>query len=198
MSEASPARPRAGARERVLAAALACATESGMDAVTIDAIRARSGVSVGSLYHHFGDKQGVFAALFVAGVEHFGEIAMAAMAKGDSAEAGLRALVEDYLDWVVTHPDWARFLLAARPRLESAAGPLLRDANGRYFTALRDWLKRWPETRHLAGRPALVLALVFGPVDYLVRPWLDGLMPASPLEHRDALADAAVRALLGG
>ena len=39
---------------------------------------------------------------------------------------------------------------------------------------------------------------VFGPVDYLVRPWLDGLMPASPLEHRDALADGAVRALLGG
>ncbi|HAJ41162.1 MAG TPA: TetR family transcriptional regulator, partial [Alcanivorax sp.] len=64
--------------------------------------------------------------------------------------------------------------------------------------ALRDWLKRWRETRHLAGRPALVLALVFGPLDYLVRPWLDGLMPASPLEHRDALADAAVRALLGG
>ena len=43
MSEASPARPRAGARERVLAAALACATECGMDAVTIDAIRLRSG-----------------------------------------------------------------------------------------------------------------------------------------------------------
>ena len=197
MSEASPLRPRPGARERVLAAALACATESGMDAVTIEAIRARSGVSVGSLYHHFGDKQGVFTALFVAGVEHFGEIAMAAMARGDSAEAGLRALVGDYLEWIVAHPDWARFLLTARPRLESLAGHQLRDANGRYFTALSHWLNRWPETRPLARRPTLVLALVFGPVDYLARPWLDGLMPASPLEHRDALADGVVSALLG-
>ncbi|QJX02545.1 TetR/AcrR family transcriptional regulator [Alcanivorax sp. IO_7] len=167
-----------------------------MDAVTIEAIRARSGVSVGSLYHHFGDKQGVFTALFVAGVEHFGEIAMAAMARGDSAEAGLRALVGDYLEWIVAHPDWARFLLTARPRLESLAGPQLRDANGRYFTALSHWLNRWPETRPWPAAPPWCWP--WYSARWTTWPALARRLDArQPLEHRDALADGVVSALLG-
>ena len=51
-------------RQDILNAALACATEGGVDAVTIDGVRARCGASVGSIYHHFGNKDGIVAALF--------------------------------------------------------------------------------------------------------------------------------------
>ena len=51
-------------RQDILNAALACAAEGGVDAVTIDGVRARCGASVGSIYHHFGNRDGIVAALF--------------------------------------------------------------------------------------------------------------------------------------
>lgn len=49
-------------RERVLAVALEQLERGGEAAVRIDEINQRSGVSIGSLYHHFGDRDGVIAA----------------------------------------------------------------------------------------------------------------------------------------
>ena len=51
-------------RQDILNAALACAVDGGVDAVSIDGVRARCGASVGSIYHHFGNKDGIVAALF--------------------------------------------------------------------------------------------------------------------------------------
>eukprot|EP01030_Chromulinospumella_sphaerica_P002207 gene2207-2161_t len=50
----SPAEAPTDRRQDILNAALACAAEGGVDAVTIDGVRARCGASVGSIYHHFG------------------------------------------------------------------------------------------------------------------------------------------------
>lgn len=49
-------------RNRVLAVALDQLETGGEAAVRIDEIRDRSGVSIGSIYHHFGDREGVIAA----------------------------------------------------------------------------------------------------------------------------------------
>jgi AcrR family transcriptional regulator len=49
-------------RNRVLAVALEQLESGGEAAVRIDEIRDRSGVSIGSIYHHFGDREGVIAA----------------------------------------------------------------------------------------------------------------------------------------
>ena len=43
-------------KDSILTAALACITDVGADATTIEMIRERSGASIGSLYHHFGNK----------------------------------------------------------------------------------------------------------------------------------------------
>ena len=60
----SPAEAPTDRRQDILNAALACAAEGGVDAVTIDGVRARCGASVGSIYHHFGNRDGIVAALF--------------------------------------------------------------------------------------------------------------------------------------
>jgi len=57
----SPAEATADRRQDILNAALACAAEGGVDAVTIDGVRARCGASVGSIYHHFGNRDGIVA-----------------------------------------------------------------------------------------------------------------------------------------
>ena len=122
MIEASPARPGAGARERVLAAALACATESGMDAVTIDAIRLRSGVSVGSLYHHFGDKQGLFEAVIDREIANVEAVITESLAEPgeprELVERGIRA----FFTYVRDHPDGHAVLIRDAPLHVSGVG----------------------------------------------------------------------------
>jgi AcrR family transcriptional regulator len=55
------ARPRT-TREWVLAVALEQLDVGGEAAVRVDQISAESGASIGSIYHHFGDREGVIAA----------------------------------------------------------------------------------------------------------------------------------------
>lgn len=189
---------KTSARNRILDAALACVSERGIQGTTIEAIRERGGVSVGSLYHHFDGRQAILAALFIEGVNDFGERALAALEHSRSLDDGVRALVGTYLAWVEEKPDWARFLLSARPLVEREAADALRERNRLWFRALRAWLQRWPETRPLARRPVLALAWIFGPAEYLARLWLDGVLPGNPSDHADELAGAAVAAIRGG
>ncbi|GAA3419854.1 TetR/AcrR family transcriptional regulator [Streptosporangium vulgare] len=51
-------------RERLLAAALDLYEREGADGFTMTAVTGTSGVSVGSLYHHFGSFDGLAAALY--------------------------------------------------------------------------------------------------------------------------------------
>ena len=55
-----------GTRDRVVAVVVAMLEEGGEAAVRIEDVRERSGVSIGSIYHHFGDRDG----LIVAGQVH--------------------------------------------------------------------------------------------------------------------------------
>jgi AcrR family transcriptional regulator len=58
----SQAAARPSTRDRVLAVAIAQLEAGGEAFVRIDEIRDRSGVSIGSIYHHFGDRDGVIVA----------------------------------------------------------------------------------------------------------------------------------------
>ncbi|MBP0614438.1 TetR/AcrR family transcriptional regulator [Jiella mangrovi] len=57
--------------ETLLDAAETLILDGGADAATIAAIAARAGVSVGSVYHHFRDKQAIFIALSQRTLEFF-------------------------------------------------------------------------------------------------------------------------------
>jgi AcrR family transcriptional regulator len=55
-------------QEAILSAALECFTSRGFAATTVEEIRRRSGASIGSIYHHFGGKEGLAAELCVEGL----------------------------------------------------------------------------------------------------------------------------------
>src|SRR5688572_4327023 len=94
-------RPRAGERrEHILAAALEVFTEKGYSATTIADVRERSAASVGSIYHHFGDKEGIAAALYVECLRDYQEAFLEAFADERSAERGVKAMVRQHLSWV--------------------------------------------------------------------------------------------------
>ena len=60
-------------KQSVLEAALECFSELGVEGTTIHQIQRRAGCSIGSIYHHFGSKEGIAEELFILGVQRLNQ-----------------------------------------------------------------------------------------------------------------------------
>jgi AcrR family transcriptional regulator len=181
-------------REDILGAALAAFDRRGVSAATLDEIRAGSGASIGSIYHHFGDKEGIAEALYAQVLGDYQRGFVAALA-GKGAEEGVRAVVEHHLRWAEAHPAGMRFLLGppTRPPSSPPAGDAVAELNRGFFAEVRGWLSEHPELR--AVDLATGHALWLGPATEYCRHWLAGRAPKPDRARRELFADAAWRSL---
>jgi AcrR family transcriptional regulator len=178
-----------GRKEQILDAALRAFTEKGFAAATVADVRDLSGASTGSIYHHFGDKEGLAAALYVEALRDYQQGVLAVLERERDAERGVKALVRHHLRWVASHPDQARFLLAGRP---PGAAERLHEMNREAFAAVRAWL----DERGLRRIPLdLVYAVVFGPAQEFCRGWLRDRTKSAVTTAERVLAVAAWRAV---
>ncbi|MEX2194569.1 MAG: TetR/AcrR family transcriptional regulator [Thermoleophilaceae bacterium] len=199
MATVTRASATAGRRDAILRAALQCFTERGYGATTMAQVGRRSGASIGSMYHHFGGKEQLAAALYVEGMHDYQRGAAAALAQSPGAEGGVRALVRHHVAWVVEDPRRARFLLGSRPAevAEATAGPL-RGMNRAFFRAVRAWLDPHVESGRIRGLPFEVhYAVLLGPSQELARLWLAGRTDTDPESAAEHLARAAWNAVKG-
>lgn len=81
---------RASARERILEAGYAIAAQSGVAAVTLDAVADRAGVSKGGLLYHFPSKEALISGMVEGLCSRFGDLADAA-ARADPEPTGRSA-----------------------------------------------------------------------------------------------------------
>lgn len=184
---------RSSRKDDILKAALACFTEVGVDACTIETIRDRSGASIGSLYHHFGNKERIIAALYLAGTAEYAALLERGFAEVGSAEACVKLLVTSYVDWVVANPDWARFILHSRGRVEAGEmGEQLRMANRQQYARIYGALADYRERGLFRTMPVECFAsVIIGPSQDLARNWLAGRTQATLADCRDLLAQVA-------
>ncbi len=182
-------------KREILEAALICFSESGIESTTIDMIRAQSGASVGSIYHHFGSKEGVAAALYIAALEGHAEQQFALLAQTQSAEEAIKILVYTYVDWVTANPQLARYLQQARGYvLNGPHADSLKTRNSERFELLLPYIKRYRDDGVLSVFPKeLYPALILGATKDYCRNWLAGRVKTAPSEHREVLATAAWR-----
>lgn len=181
---------RPSRKDEILQAALACFTEHGVDVTTIEMIRDRSGASIGSLYHHFGNKERIIAALYLAGTAQYADLLQRGFASAASAEACVKLLVTSYIDWVVANPDWARFILHSRSRVEAGEmGDALREANRQHFAQILTALAEYRRQGLFKALPDDCFAsVVIGPTHDLARNWLAGRTQNELGECRELLA----------
>jgi AcrR family transcriptional regulator len=175
-------------RETILEAALE-SLEAGEE-VTIESVRERSGASVGSIYHHFSDKEGILGALYAEVLGGYQAGVLRTLKSAPDAEEGIKALVRHHLRWVERHPERARLLLdgVARVRAEQE----VEELNQSLFAAFEEWAGR--QENLCSMRREVFFSAVFGPAQTLSRSWLvrrDG----SLRQVEDDLADAAWRAV---
>lgn len=185
---------RAQLKREILSAALACFNEQGLEPTTILDIRTRCGTSVGNIYHHFGNKEGLIAALFFCVLDDQARLRETALQAAPSSEGGVAALVHTYVDWVTAEPELARFQFQARASV--AKGPqaaALSERNRQRNRQIRDWLLRQLQAGELRlNVPGeLVPSLIIGQAENYCRAWLSGRVQSPPTQFREPLARAA-------
>ncbi|MGV0772346.1 TetR/AcrR family transcriptional regulator [Mycobacterium syngnathidarum] len=186
----SPSKAK-GARDRLISVARRRFAAEGTIAPTLDEMRREAEVSVGSLYHHFPDKPALAAAVYAQVMAEYQDGFLAMLREQATAEDGIRGGVRNHLDWVAAHRGEAALLLG--DRLDSAA---LREANGNFFAAVRDWWR--PHHTYgalVAMRPGITAALWLGPAQEYARYWIAGEIPDMDSEAIEMFADAAWKAL---
>ncbi|MGZ9934737.1 TetR/AcrR family transcriptional regulator [Streptomyces sp. NC-S4] len=160
--------------EQVLDAALRLYASSGEAGLTLGAITSASGVSSGSIYHHFGSLDGVVAALALGALEQLLAELGAALLQAADARSGIRAVVLAYLDFVQANPDAARLVHSVTAdRLGMAHAREIRDTQEARLTPITLWIHAHQESGELVPLSApLVESLAMGPVVGVVRRWL--------------------------
>ncbi|MFE6761547.1 TetR/AcrR family transcriptional regulator [Streptomyces sp. NPDC057689] len=170
--------PKQQRGEATAAQVLDCALElyaaDGEDGLTLAAITSASGVSAGSIYHHFGSLQGVTLALAQSWLGRLlGEV-VEAMRQVTDARGGVYALTEAYLRFVQKHPDAARLVHSVTADREAITNARqLRGAQEARIAPLAAWLHAHRESGELVALPLPVLeSLILGPVTSIARRWL--------------------------
>lgn len=188
---------RAELKRAILRVALDCFNTQGIEATTIEMIRSACDTSVGAIYHHFGSKEGLVAALFFAAMDDQAALRLKYLAAAQSTRDGVNALVLSYVDWVAEQPEWARYQFNAR--FAVANGPHkaeLAEKNRARNQQLQEWFSQAGVGDELAGLPyELVPSLIIGPSESYCRAWLSGRVGKSPKVYREVLAEAAWRSL---
>jgi AcrR family transcriptional regulator len=188
---------RQASRRSVLRHALSLFNANGVEATTIDDLKRASGQSVGTIYHHFKNKEGVVGALFFVAFDDQSR-AIAERIQGlDDGHAVVDALIQAYAEWITAQPECAHFVFLARETV--AQGPFGDDLHQRLLDRYRpidDVLAREAEAGRVLPLPAdLVPSLVLGPLEFYARGWLAGRRQAAPADHAARFATAAWRSL---
>lgn len=188
MEAATAARPRA-----ILDAALEVFSEKGYSGARVADVRRISGASTGSIYHHFGGKEELAAALYAEGLADYQRGLLRTLERHDDAEEGVRAIVRHHLRWVAANPRLARFLVNRRETEVLAAGEeRVRDMNRRTFAETSAWLRPHVEAGEIKDLPTdLYYTLLIGPAQEYSRHWLGRRMRSSIKQAENVLADAA-------
>lgn len=187
-------------RARLLQAATQLFADEGYDAVGVERLRSRAGVSNGSFFHLFAAKEDLAAELLVSCVIDYQAAIVAALSRCDDATTGVAAIVRTHIHWVMENQSKARFMLDdARAAWFAKAADRLKTHNATFGAAIERWRAPLVARGHLRDVSTEVfLATVIGPANLICRTWITGrkLSAASPARSEDELVALAQHALV--
>ncbi|GHF24394.1 TetR family transcriptional regulator [Streptomyces mashuensis] len=173
----TPKQPRGEATaEHLLTTALKVYASAGQQGFTVNAVTAAGGVSLGSLYHHFGSFDGLAAALYTRCMDRLFDAMADAVRRTRTARTGVQAMVRAYLRFTEEHRDAALFLHAsAYSGYLAAHAAQVHSAKLDKLAPLTGRLREYAERGEIAPLPAsLVETLIMGPVAEAARRHLSG------------------------
>lgn len=183
-------------RASVLRAALECFTRNGIDGTTIGDIQKSARCSVGSLYHHFGSKEGIAEELFIEGISRFNQGMVRRLRRAQGAEESVKAVVRFYCDWSTRNRALASYLHSRDIDFSADARVRLKDVYRSYIKEVFVWFAPFVASGEMRALPAdAYVPLISGPIQEYVRRWLSGHYERPPGAMKELFADAAWKAV---
>lgn len=179
-------------RQLILETALALFTRRGFFNTSVHDIQRIAGVSIGSIYHHFKNKEGLAKALYDDQVEHMARAMEAIMAEHRSAHDRCRAVISHLFDLTEASPEAMQFILYAKHR-EFLPGekPV---CSSRPFELMKQMVIEGMAAGEIREMESYVAATaLFGGAIRLVYLRLDGVLPKPLPEYLDAAWECAWR-----
>jgi AcrR family transcriptional regulator len=151
-----------GKRARILDAALTLFAEGGYEATSTSSIAKLAGVSEGTVFHHFGSKQGLLAAV----ATRYGQLVVQNMFESVATQGPIdvRAMMERLFDFAERHGRIHQVIAMANGPADWGAG--VRAFNRVVIAALSEAFRGWNEQGTIrCGRPDIAARLIFSMVD---------------------------------
>lgn len=189
-----------GARERILDASLRLFVSQGYFNTNVPDISKASRCSVGSIYHHFVNKEEIAAHIYRDGISQFRVALSEAIDTQANLETSIKSIVVAFLTFAESHELLARYLWLSR-HVEFITKDVSRpttvgfDKLGRKLTSM---IKNAFRKNELPAMKAEVIwNTIFGiPLSY-TRDWLEGYTSEKPTAVAQVVANASWGALKG-
>lgn len=138
-----------------------------MQRTTVEQVRKRAGVSNGSFFHHFPNKQDLAEAVYLQGLEQHQAELLAVLTPQLELRAGIEGVVHRHLSWMADNPRLATFLLAPPDWIAPRDAPQISASSREFFRSVAQWL----QGHGWAGTPELgiVIAIWTGPAQEYAR-----------------------------
>lgn len=184
--------PSGEIHERIITAALWLFTQRGYFSTTVPDVARAAQVSVGSIYHHFKDKEDVARVLYADLVERLQDALMEIASRHASAHDRCRAVMAMLFEMTESNRDAMDFMLYAKHRefLPSE----LPVCSSRPFETMRRFVQEGMARGEIRQMDLMVAtSCLFGGAIRLITARLDGVL-AEPLPERlDAVWGCAWR-----
>lgn len=182
--------PRPDTRYLVLDTALALFTDRGYFSTSVHDISRVSGVSIGSIYHHFGDKEGVAGALYEQLTARMVSLISEIRRRHDSAHDQARELISRLFELTEVEPRAMEFMLYAKHReFLPNHGPV---CSSKPFVLMREIVKEGMARGEIRPMETLVASTsLFGGALRMVTSRLDGLVELPLPHYLDAVWECA-------
>src|SRR3569623_2485324 len=163
-------------RTLVLSAALRLFTEKGYFNTSVHDIGRTAGVSSGSIYHHFGDKEGLARTLYAALTTLMQHLIEDVVHMEGSSHDQARELVARLFAWAEAEPWEMDYLLYAR--LREFLPDEAPKCTTRPFVMMREMISRGIARGEIRQMDVMVAsASLFGGPIRMITTRLDGILP---------------------
>jgi len=178
---------------RILTAALNLFVENGFHNVSIHQVQKEADVSIGSIYNHFGGKEGVAKALYQHILNEIDELIDAVLISVESPREQCEEIIKQLFEHTETHPNIIAFMFHTTHREFLPNEPLVCD--GAAFIKLRQVIEKGIKQDQFVKQDVWIIsASVFGSAFKMIQLRLDNSLE-KPLPE---LYDAFIHTTMNG
>jgi AcrR family transcriptional regulator len=180
---------------KILTAALDLIVERGFHSVSIHDIQKKANVSIGSIYNHFGGKEGVAKALYNHLLNEFEEMINDVIAEDISNLDRCNTIIRQLFEYTESKRNIISYVLYSKHREFLAEELPIHSSTP--FIAMREIVEQgMAEGEIRNGNPSVVASIVFGAALRMIHLRLDGVIDEPLTNFADELIEKTWQGIL--